>query len=308
MFVPLKRMPLNPNGKVDKPALPFPDTVLAAASAASSSSTKTNGPKLSPTEQAIHDIWARLLPGAPSSIPVDESFFDLGGHSILATRLIFEIRKALVTSAPLGLVFSHPTISGLAKAVDELRGSDFGLAGGSKSENGVTSTVNGKLAPPSSSQANGSQSAANDYAADLKTFVASLPASFSAPSTSSSPQTVFLTGATGFLGAFILRDLLQRTKEVKKVICHVRARSKEAALARLQDSCEARGVWDSAWVKGGQLEVVLGDLESDRLGLSQEDWQKVGEEADSILHNGALVSRHKTLSRPRLVARCILLI
>lgn len=282
-------MPLNPNGKVDKPALPFPDTALAAAAAAPS---KKGGAKsnLTPTEQTIHDIWARLLPNAPKPIPVDESFFDLGGHSILATRLIFEIRKALVTGAPLTLVFTQPTIKGLAAAIDELRGSDFGLANG----DGNTPVVNGKIAPPSAAgQASAFTStpnpAANEYAQDEKTLIASLPKSFKTAQPSTGPATVFLTGATGFLGAFILRDLMSRPHQVKKVICHIRAKTVDAALARLQDGCDARGCWDETWLSEGKIQVVLGDLESDKLGMSNADWNMVAEESDAILHNGALV-------------------
>lgn len=287
-------MPLNPNGKVDKPALPFPDTALAAAAAVPSKPGKAV--KLTPTEQKIHDIWARLLPSAPPSIPTDESFFDLGGHSILATRLIFEIRKVLVTNAPLGLVFSHPTIAGLARAIDELGGSDFGLAnGGDKiNANSMQGGEDGKLAPPGSkAQSNGmptsTNDAANDYAADEKKLIASLPESFQSPTELPAQSTIFLTGATGFLGAFILSDLLSRTEKVKKVICHVRAKDSDSALQRLKDGCDGRGVWSDDWISQGRLEVVVGDLESPKLGMSDSDWDKVSSEADAIMHNGAVV-------------------
>ena len=105
-------MPLNPNGKIDKPALPFPDTAQLASTAPAQSTTHTN-----PTEEMMCKIWASILPNPPSPIPFDESFFDLGGHSILATRLIFEMRKTFVIDAPLGLVFDQPTINGLVTFV-----------------------------------------------------------------------------------------------------------------------------------------------------------------------------------------------
>jgi hypothetical protein len=100
-------MPLNPNGKIDKPALPFPDTALQAPVSASAKSQK-----LTPTQKTIHDVWMSLLPAPPGAIELDENFFDLGGHSILATRATFELRKAFVVDVPLGLVFDQPTISG----------------------------------------------------------------------------------------------------------------------------------------------------------------------------------------------------
>ncbi|KAF8970141.1 hypothetical protein BDZ97DRAFT_1792154, partial [Flammula alnicola] len=101
------------------------------------------------------------LPNAPKPIPSDETFFDLGGHSILATRLIFEIRKLFVVDAPLGLIFEQPTITGPVEAVDALRTGDLGLA----------------------------------YKAPAATPIDGL---LTAP------------GATGFLGAFVLHNLLSR--------------------------------------------------------------------------------------------------
>ncbi|GAA5824792.1 hypothetical protein JCM11251_005343 [Rhodosporidiobolus azoricus] len=276
VIVPLARMPLNPNGKVDKPALPFPDTVAAAAATvkSSSSSGTTSASNHTVSEKTIHDIWLKLLPSPPAEIPLDESFFDLGGHSILATRLIFELRKALAPNAPLGLVFDFPTIRSLAKELDSLRDADLGLANNDTKMGGASAVED------------------NEYADDAEELVKTLKASYEKPTPVQGPHTVFLTGATGFLGAFILRDLLdekRRGTQVKKVICHVRAKDTEKALTRLRESGEGRAAWDEKWVEEGKLEVVVGDLEGEKLGMSDADWSRVAEEADVILHNGAVV-------------------
>ncbi|THH11455.1 hypothetical protein EW146_g8036 [Bondarzewia mesenterica] len=276
LFVPLKRMPLNPNGKIDKPALPFPDT----AQAASVEPKALAAQKMTPTEQAMQNLWSKILPNAPSPIAVDESFFDLGGHSILATRLIFEIRKAFVVNAPLGLIFEQPTISGLASAVDDLRNSDLGLANGAPSATLPPAKNAKKAAPPVVEYG-------NDYEtllSKLRPSYPPLPADFS-----SRMLTVFLTGATGFLGAFILRDLLSQEDRVHKVICLVRASSPEKALQRLREGATDRGVWDEQWLNSGRLEVVHGDLDQELFGLGKGVWDRVSNEADVILHNGALV-------------------
>ncbi|KIY45047.1 large subunit of L-aminoadipate-semialdehyde dehydrogenase [Fistulina hepatica ATCC 64428] len=272
LFVPLKRMPLNPNGKIDKPALPFPDTVQAVTSTPAPRSANT-------TEGALQAIWARILPNAPSPIPTDESFFDLGGHSILATRLIFEIRKAFVVDAPIGLVFDRPTIAGLVKAIDALRHADLGLQ---SAENG---TANG-----SAEEAAQKSSTAVDYGQDYDKLVAHLAPSYAAPSPdfSTRPLTVFLTGATGFLGAFVLHDLLRRTN-IKKVICLIRCADRAQGLVRLKQGSANRGVWDDSWVTSGRVEVVKGDLSLERFGLDSAEWAYVVDEADVVLHNGALV-------------------
>ncbi|KAF8999093.1 alpha-aminoadipate reductase Lys1p [Cyathus striatus] len=246
LFVPLKRMPLNPNGKIDKPALPFPDT--AQASFAEPSSQATNS-----TEEIMHNIWSNILPN---------SFFDLGGHSILATRLIFEVRKVFVVDAPLGLIFEQPTISGLASVIDALRNADLGLE-----YKELKVPASSTLAVPGS-QPSKPAAAHVEYGQDLDALLPKLKESYSSPGVdfSERPLTVFLTGATGFLGAL-----------VKKVFCLT------------EEGSTDRGVWDDAWVKSGRLEVFAGDLSLDLFGLDEDSWRRVADEADVIVHNGALV-------------------
>ena len=268
VFVPLKRMPLNPNGKIDKPALPFPDTAAAA-------SANVPAPSVSGTsaEETLRKIWSSILPNALNPIPLDENFFDLGGHSILATKLIFEIRKAFVVDAPLGLVFENPTIGGLAKAIEALLSRvDFGLS------------LDGQ--PPAN------KTKEVQYGQDYLTLLSKLSASYNVPSAESNvAKTVFLTGATGFLGAFVLADLLSRAATiVKKVVCLIRASDESKGLARLQESLSDRGVWSDQWVSSRRLEVVVGDLSLERFGLNDQCWNGIADEADVILHNGAFVS------------------
>ena len=267
-------MPLNPNGKIDKPSLPFPDTVQAA----SIESRRTGTQAVNPTEATIQAIWSKILPNAPNPIPVDESFFDLGGQSILATRLIFEIRKAFIIQAPLGLVFDHTTVAGQAAQVDSLKDADLGL--------------DYEVPQPPSAPLTGAESSKRAMAYDtdyealkqqLRESYSPLPGDFGARG-----LRIFLTGATGFLGAFVLKDLL-RADRVSKVFCLVRDASQEKAMERLRHSSTGRGVWDEQWIKSARLEVLCGDLDLAQFGLSSEVWLKVASEVDVILHNGAFV-------------------
>jgi L-aminoadipate-semialdehyde dehydrogenase len=245
-------MPLNPNGKIDKPALPFPDTAQAHAAYSEPKAT-TNGRKTTPTEETMRTIWASILPNTPNPIPLDESFFDLGGHSIIATRLIFEIRKIFVVEAPLGLIFDHPNITGLAAAVDALRDPDFGMAFNDAETPPPTSVINGI-------KASAKPSVAVPYGQDYEALVHRLHPLYSPvpEDFKSGTVTVFLTGATGYLGAFIMRDLLERLDRVRKVICLIRAASVDQGLARLREGSSDRGVWDERWITSGRLEVVVG--------------------------------------------------
>ncbi|KDQ60168.1 hypothetical protein JAAARDRAFT_191570 [Jaapia argillacea MUCL 33604] len=286
LFVPLKRMPLNPNGKIDKPALPFPDTAQARSAERPRETSATR--QATPTEQAMQAIWARILPSPPSPLPLDENFFDLGGHSILATRLIFEIRKGFAVNAPLGLVFDKPTISALAAEVDFLREGDLGFT----YKNGAaTPRSTGFLSVPGARPQDGLSPPAVAYGEDyeslsakLRPFYAPLPSDYA-----TSSLTVVLTGATGFLGAFVLRDLLSQRDRVKKVTCIVRAVDSTKALQRLRETATDRGVWDEDWVTSERLEVLTGDLGLDLFGLTKDTWDRVASEADAVVHNGALV-------------------
>ncbi|MEV6235280.1 amino acid adenylation domain-containing protein [Lentzea sp. NPDC051838] len=101
VFVELDHVPHTPNGKVDRAALPDP--------AATTTSEQRTGPR-TPEEQALHEIWADVLDLRPEQISVFDSFFDLGGHSMLATRMVTKLGHRLA----LREVFEHPTIAELA--------------------------------------------------------------------------------------------------------------------------------------------------------------------------------------------------
>ncbi|KAF7731804.1 large subunit of alpha-aminoadipate reductase [Apophysomyces ossiformis] len=270
VFVPLVRMPLTPNGKVDKNALPFPDT---AQFQAKSAPQPTKLPEMTPNEKKIHDIWQKLLPSPEPVIGLEENFFDLGGHSLIATRLIFEIRQTFQVEAPLGLVFAEPTISGLAREVSKLQEGDLLLA-----EQQVE-TMEQKAEQ---------QKQVVDYSADVEPLAAEFLQNAYEPLVPWEGERVFvLTGATGFLGAFILKKILERPQT--RVICIVRAKDNKAAYDRVKQAAIGQLVWQEAWETDKRVEAVCGDLGSERLGLSKSDWQRLVSESHSVIHNGALV-------------------
>ncbi|KAJ1548360.1 large subunit of alpha-aminoadipate reductase [Cladochytrium tenue] len=279
VFAPLSRMPLTPNGKVDKNALPFPDTALALNNPAVPSGTLTS------VQSTIRDVWAECLGIPASSIDLDSNFFDLGGHSILATQLVFSLRKALAVDLPLGTLYKDPTVGGLALEVERINGSDFTVVGG------ADETVPRPRSLKSSKSVEDLAGDEVDYAAevDLLDDPATVSAALATATTGNlhDPSVILLTGATGFLGAFVLSELLVRFPRAR-VICHVRASDAEAGIRRLEDSAKRHLLWnDGGW--GGRVSVVLGDLAKERLGLSSETWNELAETVDVIVHNGALV-------------------
>lgn len=100
------------------------------------------------------------------------------------------------------------------------------------------------------------------------------------------PRTIFLTGATGYLGAHLLRELLARTDA--RVLCLARGATHEAARDRLTAALRRNGLSED--FEPDRLVPVLGDLAQEKLGLSSAAYQRISEKADAIYHSGAFVN------------------
>jgi natural product biosynthesis luciferase-like monooxygenase protein/amino acid adenylation domain-containing protein len=104
-WVALDRLPVNPNGKLDRGRLPDP------------TGTDIGGAEpVTPTERALHELWSAELGRA--SVPVDRSFFALGGHSLSAVRLLNRIGERLGGTTSMTEFFRNPTIRALSARLD----------------------------------------------------------------------------------------------------------------------------------------------------------------------------------------------
>jgi amino acid adenylation domain-containing protein len=103
-FVALDELPLTPNGKLDRTALPAPRAGAVA----------TLAPR-TPLEQQLASLWSEVL--GTDGIGVHDSFFALGGHSLLVTKMLARLREALGVEVPLRGVYESPTIAELARLV-----------------------------------------------------------------------------------------------------------------------------------------------------------------------------------------------
>ncbi len=110
LFVHLEAMPLTPNGKVDRKALPEPEFSRSALQ------TEYVAPR-NEKEEALAAIVGELL--HLEKVGVFDNFFDLGGHSLLATKFMSRIREQFNVELPLRTLFEKPTIAELAIAIDE---------------------------------------------------------------------------------------------------------------------------------------------------------------------------------------------
>lgn len=106
VIVALDALPLTPNGKVDRRALPDP----------APSRVGTSSPPRSAAERALVAIWSDVL--GLDDVGVDENFFDVGGHSLLAVRVMSRVRTALGVDVSLRTMFDQPTVAALARAVE----------------------------------------------------------------------------------------------------------------------------------------------------------------------------------------------
>ncbi|WP_017623635.1 SDR family oxidoreductase, partial [Nocardiopsis chromatogenes] len=203
----------------------------------------------------------RLVQGAASAVlgrdpadPVgpDQNFADLGFDSLTAV----DLRGALLAESgvrlPVSLVFDHPTPADLAeRLLSELEGAPGG-------------------------------GPAVDFAAEVRLADDIRPA----PTVhlASDPQNVLLTGATGFMGSFVLRDLLRTTGAT--VHCLVRAADEEEGYARIRAAAE----YYRTGIALDRVRVVPGDLGEPGLGLDPATADRLAREADAVFHIGAHVN------------------
>ena len=108
-FVPLSVLPLTPNGKIDRKALPAPERGLRAALGQTYAAPRNR------TEEIICRIWTEVL-GA-DKVGIHDSFFDLGGYSLLLTPLVLKLREYFHFRLSLREFFARPTVAELAEMI-----------------------------------------------------------------------------------------------------------------------------------------------------------------------------------------------
>jgi surfactin family lipopeptide synthetase C len=247
-FVPVSSWPLTPNGKLDRRALPAPEQARRSEA----------DPRLAPrtaSERVIAEIWQQVL--AVDEVGVEDDFHDLGGHSLLLVQMIGKVRERLGRELPLAYLLPHRTVASLAEAVDE-----------------------GLRQPPLP------ESPADREAALRADAVLDPDLAPSAPWPGAlDPRAVFLTGGTGFLGAYMLAELLRQSAAT--IFCLVRAADPPAGLAKLRRELESYGLWDPAFAS--RVTAVPGDLSRPLLGFSEEDFERLSTSVEAIYHNGAVV-------------------
>jgi len=243
----LDALPSTGNGKIDRGALARIPSQRAAAAA-------RDGEPANATERQLRLLWATLLDLDEAEIGRHDSFFDLGGHSLLVSKLMLAVKRQMAGNAPLARFMEKPTIEALASLLTD------------------RDRKKGDRIPPR-------------VFADMRLPDEIRPLEGLRPDPRR-VQNVLLTGANGFLGSFIANELIEHTDAT--VWCLVRAKNADEGRARLDAAFNANGL--SALAGQPRVKVVTGDLAEDRLGLSKAVWEQLAGQIDAIYHNGAHVN------------------
>ncbi|WP_044511727.1 carboxylic acid reductase [Mycobacterium simiae] len=234
-------------------------------------------------ENAEHRPVVETLSGAcrallgTSGATAEIHFTDLGGDSLSALSFSHLLEGIFGVEVPVSVITSPANnIGKIADYIEARRGA--------VSQRPTAATVHGHGA---------TSIAAADLTLDKFLDAQTLDGATSLPRAGSTPHTVLLTGANGWLGRFLTLEWLQRLSAGGgKVITIVRGRDADEARARLEDAFDSG---DPALLNrfhelAAHLEVLAGDVSDQHLGLDGATWQRLADTVDLIVHPAALVN------------------
>lgn len=259
LWVQVDELPTNEvSGKVDLKRLPPPPVPGAV-----NGNQKQERDPISIDD--IAEIWATTLRTSRSAITPENSFFDLGGHSLSLAELASRLSKNFGFRVPVARLADPPTLNGHLETVRAVR-------------DGQIAAVQADL--PAALKAD---SILDD---DIRPSGATIKSVANA-------DTVLLTGVTGFLGAFLLNDLLETTKA--NVLCLVRVNDPSdddipAGIARIRRNMIDFGIWNDSIMD--RVQILPANLSRKRFGLPQEEYDSLVAQMKSqvIIHAAAAVN------------------
>ena len=254
-YVELKELPINQQtGKLDRKALPSPRRMKASPPDRAIPIELASQPE---GRQVIRELWGEALGIDAGALNDDWDFFDYGGNSLSSLGLTLGIEQAFGIKLQGIEVYDYPTIDKLATYL-------------TKGESSMTAEVS--------------------LAEDARLDPAVVAIGESKRSRLSEASKVLVTGATGFLGAHLLDELLRYTDQNTQVYCL--ARSKDAQgdqpNSRVIDAQRFYGL-PGQWLEN-RVVTVTSDLTQPRFGLGAEEYQRLAEEVDLVFHCAASVN------------------
>ncbi|XWW92934.1 hypothetical protein V2A60_000862 [Cordyceps javanica] len=252
MLIPLDEIPRTVAGKVDRKA-------VAALPLPASAQGMGGRESMSQAQAKVAALWREVISashGPLGDLNGSTDFFTVGGTSLLLIELQHKLRKQLEKGVPLFQLFQASTLRAMAQllygeeAEMEMEHIDWGL------ETSIPEVVTNEL--------------------KVSKPLSAMPRKL--------PRVVVLTGATGFLGQYLVRELASRD-HVEKIFC-IATRSKSVRS-------------DISTTESAKIEYYDGDLRLPRLGLDEASSRTIFGVADAVIHNGADVSHLKTYASLR---------
>ena len=241
LIVFLDALPLTPNCKVDREALPTPSLDNVEEFVAPRTEI----------EKKLAEIWISIL---GVQIGIYQNFFESGGNSLRAALLLSKTSQTLPVELSLDCLFKSPTIAGLAEIIEAIK---------SSGETAIFETNIDNLSA--------------DAVLDQTIC----------PLTITKPKHIFLTGATGFIGAFLLHEFLVNNPEAN-IYCLVRADNLESSTSRLRSTLQKYEIWQESF--SGRIIPIVGDLSKPLLGIPAQKFGELADVIDVIYHCGAYVN------------------
>jgi amino acid adenylation domain-containing protein/thioester reductase-like protein len=256
VFVELESLPIQAtSGKVDRSELPPPPPRPTRREMGDIERLPDDAPRRE-KEALLVRAWEDVLRLDEGEVEPEDNFFDLGGHSLAAAQLSSQVEQGFGVHVSMPLFMEDPTPGGLLGRIELLQ------------RDGTAGAATG----------------VDDLIADATLDPEITPRTAENAPTLRDARDVFLTGTTGFLGAFLLDGLLETTEA--RVHCLVRPRGD--AMGAIEANLRRYGLWRPE--RAERIVPVPGDLSEPLLGLDEEDFDALARGVDLIIHAGAAVN------------------
>ena len=263
-FIKLDDMPLTPNGKVNRKALPEPNM---------DSLKEEYLPPVTEPEKIVASVWQDVL--QIESIGIKDDFFKLGGNSLKVIRSVSQLQLKDF-KVEIDDFFKFRTIEELAKNIKRQE-KDFR----SKLKERKQKIIDSVTPKYTKEELNAVKS---DYDAKNTEFLKK-------NLTLSKPiKNVLVSGTTGYLGCYILHELISTTD--KFIYCIVRGHDSKSAVDRQYSKLKFYFGDDYLDKLEGRIKIFKGDLSIDKLGLADSEYLELEDKVESIIHSAANVSHY----------------
>lgn len=223
-------------------------------------------------QQYLVSHLAQIMNLSPDEIDITQHLESYGLNSAQAMTLVGKVEELLGFQPSPVLLWHYPNIEALSERLAE------------ECESSGSMVIDTNVTDKKSASPVKTATPVLDLSAELYLDPAIRPEIASKPT--GQLNNVFLTGATGFLGAFLIKEILHQTDA--DIYCLVRGADSADAQRKLRNTLEQYGVWDEKLCE--RVIPILGDLSQPLLGISQEGFEMLAANMDAIYHSAAVLN------------------